>query len=176
MTAVRLGSASPDEARPIRVLVASGDRVFADHLCTCLAAKHMAVTVWTASAGGRLPDLARTDVLLVETYGLDEAQRDLLESLRDAAPLVEVVAISSDPAVEDVVQALRAGVFAVLEYPVSSDVIANEITRAGERKRRAELRIRELDGEARWGETAARAPGGGTDGGSNEPGEEGRER
>jgi hypothetical protein len=67
-------------------------------------------------------------------------------------------------------------VFAVLEYPVSSDVIANEITRAGERKRRAELRIRELDGEARWGETAARAVGGGKDGSSSEPGEEGRER
>ena len=175
MTAVRLGSASPDVDQPIRVLLASGDRVFADHLCTCLAAKNMAVTVWAAPAGGLLPDLALTDVLLVETYGLDEAQRELLDALRDAAPLVEVVAISSDPAVEDAVQALRAGVFAVLEYPVSSDVIANEITRAGERKRRAEHRIRQLDGEARWG-GAARTVGGVEHGRETAPGEEGRER
>jgi DNA-binding NtrC family response regulator len=118
----------------------------------------MAVGVWAPPVGDKLPDLSSVDVLLVETYGLGEAQRELLDSLHEAAPLVEVVAISSDPGVEDAVQALRAGVFTVLEYPVSSDVIVTEVTLACERRRRAEQRIRQLGGEERWGGGADQTP------------------
>jgi len=176
MTVVGPSAASPETGRLIQVLIASGDRVFADHLRACLAAKSMEVTLWAAPAVGPLPDLSGVDVLLVETFGLGEAQRELLDALHEAAPLVEVVAISSDPAVENAVQALRAGVFAILEYPVSSDVIAREITHACDRKRRAEQRIRQLDGEGRWGKSAAR-PAAVADGSIERgPGKEGKER
>lgn len=175
MPAVTRRTELPGAPGPVHVLIASGDRVFASHLCACLAAEAMTVTLWEAPATGPLPDLAGVDVLLIETFGLGEAQRELLDTLHEAAPLVEVVAISEDPAVENAVQALRAGVFAILEYPVSSDVIAREITRACERKRRAERRIRQLDDQGRWGEAAARPAAGGDGSIDSEAGTKGRE-
>lgn len=144
---------------PIRVVVVSSDRVYASSLEEFLTAVGM--TVRCLSPTQRLPDPVPTegwaDVVLVEIHGLDSSEWRLLEDVRRREPLVEVVAISSDPVVEDAVCALREGVYSVLQYPVSSEQLADTITRAMARKRRAEGRLRELD-EDRLG--AAGAPGG----------------
>lgn len=132
---------------PIRVVVVSSDRVYASSLAEFLTAAGM--TVRCLSPTQRLPDPVLTegwaDVVLVEIHGLDSSEWRLLEDVRRREPLVEVVAISSDPVVEDAVCALREGVYSVLQYPVSSEQLADTITRAVARKRRAEGRLRELD-------------------------------
>jgi DNA-binding NtrC family response regulator len=130
-----------------RVLVASRDRVFARSLEASLESKGAEVHLWEGpgawSAEG--PQLEEVDVLLVETYGLREAEWSLVERARERSPMVEIVAISEDPLVEGAVQALRSGVYTLLAYPVSDDQLLEAITEATARKRRGEKRIKALE-------------------------------
>jgi DNA-binding NtrC family response regulator len=141
---------------PVHVLVASSDRAYAATLADFLRRRGMSV-LRLAREPTCLESLAPTDVLLVETHGLASGEWELIDAIRRAAPLVEVVAISSEPVVPDAVGALRAGVFAVLEYPVSSEQLEQTIRDAAGRKRRADARIRELTREQPW-ERPARPP------------------
>jgi len=87
---------------------------------------------------------------VVETQGLSDATLVLIDQVREQCPMVEIVAISSDPLVEESVQAFRHGVFAVLSYPVSDGQLADVIRNAYRRKLRGEARIKKLDGP--WSE------------------------
>jgi len=132
---------------PLRVLIATSDPAYGSCLEDDLEARGMTIarhpleqaTVLAAS------ELATIDVLLVEIHEPATLEWGLLERVRQIAPLVEVVAVSADPAVQRTVQALRTGVYAVLEYPVSSDLLAATLTEACRRKRRAEARMAQLD-------------------------------
>ncbi len=132
------------EATDVRVLVTSRDAVYSRFLFDRLVAEGMQVTRPPAPAGGfaSVPDSSEIDVVLVETYGLDDAAWALIELVRERAPLIEVIAISSGPLVDRAVQALRLGVFSILSYPVSDDQLVSEITRACARKRRGEARLK----------------------------------
>jgi DNA-binding NtrC family response regulator len=140
----------------VHVLIASSDRAYAATLADFLARRGMAVLRLTGEPAG--PEtLAPIDVLLVETHGLASGEWELIDGIRQAAPLVEVVAISSEPVVRDAVGALRSGAFAVLEYPVSSEQLEQTIRDAAGRKRRAQARILELNQDQPW-ERVARPP------------------
>ncbi|MBI5533795.1 MAG: hypothetical protein HY898_13830 [Deltaproteobacteria bacterium] len=89
-------------------------------------------------------DLARFDVLLFEAHDLDDVDLSILQRARETSPLTEVVAISAGGRVDDAVQALRSGVYAILLRPVSEDELVRTILAASERKRRAEGRMRAL--------------------------------
>ena len=128
----------------IRVLVTSGDSVYAKYLEERLEHEGMGVVRWSADAPPNLRDLAGVDVVLVETHELGDAGWMLLEMVREQAPLTEIVVISSEPPVESAVQAFRSGVFAILPYPVSDVQLINAITSACRRKRHGEERMRNL--------------------------------
>lgn len=139
----------PLPSGPIRVAVVSADPVYVQTLTEFLRRRGIEVSRAGADAASGL-DLDRVDVLLVETHGAAADEWALLERVRRQAPLVEVVAISSDPLVREAVRALRAGLYAVLQYPVSGDQLAETIAGAGTRKRRAEVRMRQLNGNQEW--------------------------
>lgn len=138
---------------PPRVAILSRDPAFAESLRASFAA-----TIVALPAGGsdRVP--ADADVVVLEDLGHEEEQR-VIEHLRCSAPLAEVVVIATHRPMEEAMSALRSGVFAVLTYPVSTDELVNEITRATSRKRRAEARIRQLESdESSLGASPAPAP------------------
>ena len=68
-----------------------------------------------------------------------------LEQAREQTPLIEIVAICSEPEVEGTVSALRNGVFAILTYPVSDDELAEAIVQAAQRKDKSEQRLKALN-------------------------------
>jgi DNA-binding NtrC family response regulator len=129
-----------------RVLVASRDRVFTQGLQESLRARGAQVHSWDGARAWSAdkPQLERVDVLLIEAHGLGEAEWALVDRVRDRSPLIEIVAISSDPLVESAVQALRSGLYTLLAYPVSDDQLAEVIAEASDRKRRSEERIEAL--------------------------------
>jgi DNA-binding NtrC family response regulator len=136
--------ATPTEARQIRVLLTSRDAVYARFLAERLVAEGMLVVRPEQPALGTVLDLdaSAIDVVLVETHGLDDAAWAVVELVRERAPLIEIIAISSEPMVDSAVEALRNGVFSILTYPVTDGQLVNEITRACARKRHGEARLK----------------------------------
>jgi DNA-binding NtrC family response regulator len=131
----------------IRVLVASRDPIYSRFLTERLVVEGIEVARPAPLLGSdSVPDPSRIDVVLVETHGLDDAAWALIEAIREGAPLVEVIAISSGPLVDRAVQALRLGVFSILSYPVSDDQLTSEVKRACARKRRGEARLKATEG------------------------------
>ncbi|MBI5498798.1 MAG: hypothetical protein HY907_01035 [Deltaproteobacteria bacterium] len=84
------------------------------------------------------------DVFVVAAAVLDDAQMALLERIRDRSPTAEIVVVSPDPAVEDAVQAVRAGVHSVLRAPALPDELGLEVAKALARRRWAKQRLRVL--------------------------------
>ncbi|MBI5491133.1 MAG: hypothetical protein HY905_27625 [Deltaproteobacteria bacterium] len=84
------------------------------------------------------------DVFVVVAAVLDDPQMALLERIRERSPTAEIVVVSPDPAVEDTVQAVRAGVHSVLRAPALPDELALEVTKALARRRWAKQRLRVL--------------------------------
>jgi DNA-binding NtrC family response regulator len=125
------------------VLVASRDAATARMHRDCLERAGMRVVLASPSAlrPGAGVDPEALDVLVVETRALDEARLALIERFRDSAPMVEIVVVSSAPLVDDVVQALRSGAFAILAYPVQDERLVEVVNAACARKRRGEQRI-----------------------------------
>lgn len=137
---------------PIRVLVASSDPVYAASMGELLASRGLAVQRFpmrAVDAGWPTPP-AEVDVLLVEVPGLETAEWALVERLRRDAPLVEVVVVSANPVVEDAVLVLRSGAFAVLEPCVADEELVGTVRAAATRKRRAEVRIEQLNHDHPW--------------------------
>jgi DNA-binding NtrC family response regulator len=130
------------------VLVASRDGTYARYLVERLRSIGMKADHWVSPTDEHTagPDPSRVDVLLLETDGFRDPDWTLVERVRDQAPLVEIIAISSDPNVEEVVEVLRSGVFSVVSYPVSDDQLAEVIVEACRRKRRGEERLKALGG------------------------------
>jgi DNA-binding NtrC family response regulator len=164
--------------QPIKVLVVSRDRLFAAGLVDLL---RVAGVDARACGAEQLDDLVRSgsvdgvqgggvcsegrsaaaflDALVVEVDGLSEDQRQMLDRACRVAPLMEVISISTLPEVSDAVEACRSGVYAVLQYPVSSEEFIRAVVGAGRRKRRAELRMRQLESEHGWKQGAKARPG-----------------
>jgi two-component system, NtrC family, response regulator GlrR len=129
-----------------RVLVISADSLYARLLQELLQRTGMQAQRWEATGVDpqSTTDLAEIDVLLVEIHAPGDRESSLVDLVRERSPMVEIVVISSDPDVEDAIQALRRGVFAVLTYPVDDDHLVGAITDAFARKRRGEERIQVL--------------------------------
>jgi DNA-binding NtrC family response regulator len=113
----------------IRLSMASRDRAFARSLGASRRAKGVGVHLWEGrdARAAEEPLLRAVDV---ESHGLRDAEWSLVERVRERSPMVEIVAISDDPAVESMVQALRIGVYTLLADPVSDDKLLRAITEA----------------------------------------------
>jgi len=135
----------------IRVLVASSDSIYASCLGERLEKHGMEVRCYQAQQAdsSELPDLSDIDVMVVETHGLKDDAWSLLEQVREQSPMIEILAICSDPEIESTVSAMRNGVFAILTYPVSDGPLAEAIQQAYQRKSAAEQRIKVLNGTTR---------------------------
>jgi len=143
--------ASRREAAPrIRVLVAAREPAVARGLLEMLEVIGMEVHRGEppiAVRGGH--DLATIDILLIETAAFGDAEWALVERVREGSPMVEIVAVSAEATVESAVTAVRAGVYAVLNAPVTPAALVAAIQGAHDRKRRGEERIQALNGERR---------------------------
>lgn len=141
-----------DRTTPIRVVVASRDRVYAASLARQFADVGIVVTQCMPGeeCESVAEDIGRADVLVMESDGSRDDERALLARVRALSPLVEVIAISAKTAVVEAVRGFRSGLFAVLELPVASEELVATVTDACRRKRRAEDRIRELDRAGNW--------------------------
>jgi DNA-binding NtrC family response regulator len=141
-----LGEKTASVVPAANVLVASRDGTYARHLVERLRSMGMGAVLWNPPADDPAPDPALVDVLLLETDGFGDGDWGLVERTRDRSPLVEIIAISSDPDVGTAVEVLRSGVFSVVSYPVSDDQLAEVIVEACKRKRRGEERLKTIDG------------------------------
>jgi DNA-binding NtrC family response regulator len=148
--------------RAVRVLVASNDLVYGDSLRSRLSRTGMEVEQQTVAAAVDRSNtaLARVDVMLVEATGLSPDDWRGLDRVRQRSPLVELVLIAADPQVREAVSALRSGVFAVLQHPISGPELARTLVSACTRKRHAEARIWQLNHDRRWTLQDAPAPPG----------------
>jgi len=139
------------ETRPeLSVAIASGDRVYRDSLAQPLRRHGFAVRSFAPAGCADASALAGVDVLILDTDALTPADLESVRRLREGWPLVEVVAVTGSLPVEDAVEALRAGVFTVLQHPVADELLVTKITQAGSRHRRAKARLDELN-HARYG-------------------------
>jgi DNA-binding NtrC family response regulator len=135
------------EGKRIHVLVASSDAFYAQHLCERLERQAMVVRSCHTKRVDAYEglDLSEIDVMVVETHGMRDHAWSFLEQAREQTPLIEIVAICSDPEVEGTVSALRNGVFAILTYPVSDDELAEATVQASQRKAKSEQRLKALN-------------------------------
>lgn len=140
----------------VRVLLVCRDSARAAWLRGCLQSRGIVVEPGDADTlrSTHGTDPACFDVLLLEARALDDADLATLQRIRECSPLTEVVAISASGLVDDAVQALRSGVFAILLRPVAEDELIDTIVSASERKRRAEGRMRVLGRKCGAGESA----------------------
>ena len=130
---------------PVRVLVVSTDEVWAEVLAARLRALRLEVDRARAIATVAPEALAGIDVVLLETQGGGEDDRSVFERLREQSPLTEVVAICPPPRVGAAVEALRAGVFAILTHTVGDRQLLDSLRAAGARKRRGQRRLLQLN-------------------------------
>ena len=136
---------TPEER--IRVLVASKDQAYARGLAEALSLRGLNATSWELPRSNANGDAAQptSDVLVVESDELSDAEWAFIEEVRERSPMIEILAISSDPLIESAVQALRIGLFAVLTYPLSDLQLLDAIRAAYDRKQRGELRLEAID-------------------------------
>ena len=140
----------PADGSPARVLLMSRDGVYSRFLAERRAREGMRVQLSEQPGTGVTAELdaAQIDVVIVETHGLGETDWALVELVRERAPLIEVIAISAGPLVDTAVEALRSGVFSILAYPVTDDLLARVVARACARKRRGEARLKATEGRS----------------------------
>jgi DNA-binding NtrC family response regulator len=136
------GSASA----PIRAVVACADGVFAEGLQSALVVHHIEVEVCSLA---ELEPAVKLRLGSLDVVVMEVSELAVIDRLRQIAPLVEVVAVFTEQGVEGAVHALRAGAYAVLHDPFSERELVEAVRRACVRKRKAEMRIGQLNRE-RW--------------------------
>lgn len=139
-------------AEGIKVLVTSSDPVYANRIRSRLESMGMQTGCLQPRDDDEEevePEVCHADVLVVQTLGLGDQVCSFIERVRELCPMVEIVAVSSEPLVESTLQALRDGVFSILPYPVSDDRLAEAIQGAYRRKQRGEQRMKQLNGNRR---------------------------
>lgn len=129
---------------PLTVAIVSRDRVYRDSLAQPLRRFALRVRTLQMTASGEPADLEGVDVLVIDTDALSAAELARLNRLHARWPLVEVVAVTGGLPVEEAVEALRAGIFTVLQHPVADPLLVETIAQAGRRHRRAQARMEEL--------------------------------
>ncbi|HSO24558.1 MAG TPA: hypothetical protein VLT81_16770 [Chondromyces sp.] len=129
---------------PLTVAIVSRDRVYRDSLAQPLRRFALRVRNLQMTESGETADLDDVDVLVIDTDALSAAELERLNRLHARWPLVEVVTVTGGLPVEEAVEALRAGVFTVLQHPVADELLVETITQAGRRHRRARARLEEL--------------------------------
>lgn len=129
---------------PLTVAIVSRDRVYRDSLAQPLRRFALRVRTLEMTANDEPADLEGVDVLVIDTDALSAGELARLNRLHARWPLVEVVAVTGGLPVEEAVEALRAGVFTVLQHPVADRLLVETITQAGRRHRRARARLEEL--------------------------------
>lgn len=146
------GTRDASDEGPIRVVVASSDRLYADTLTRLLERAGASVTRCAPAAPQAMvfEQIGHCDVLVVETDGGRDEELELVASVRAVSPLVEVIAISSEAKVPQAVRGFRSGLFAVMEHAAAARELTATVAAAARRKRRAERRIRELDRGGDW--------------------------
>jgi DNA-binding NtrC family response regulator len=147
----------PEEptAPQLRVAIASDDRVYRDSLALPLRRHGFVVCLFVPGAVAAPAALDGVDVLVVDTDALTRADLEGISRVRERWPLVEVVAVTGSLPVEEAVEALREGVFTVLQHPVADELLVATIARAGQRHRRAKTRLDELNHARYDGDEAA---------------------
>lgn len=131
---------------PLTVAIVSRDRVYRDSLASPMRRLGLRVVALELGNEDVPASLAGIDVLVVDSDALWADDLDSVNRLRASWPLVEVVAVAGDLPVEEAVEALRAGVFSVLQHPVTDDVLVATIAEAARRYRRGRTRLEELNG------------------------------
>jgi len=140
-----MGADAPSPLPTLTVAIASRDRVYRDSLSLPLRRFGLRVRDLELTSNGRPAELDDVDVLVIDSDALSPADLEHINRLHVRWPLVEVVAVTGGQPVEEAVEALRAGVFTVLQHPVADELLLATIIQAGTRHHRARTRIEELN-------------------------------
>lgn len=141
-----MGVQSRASESSITVAVATRDRVYLDSLSISMVRFGIVVRPLNPDSNEQPNALEDVEVLVLDTDSLTGRDLERAEDLRRERPLVEVLAIAGDSPVADAVRALRAGAFTVLQHPVADATLAQALTAAGRRHRRAKARLTALNG------------------------------
>jgi DNA-binding NtrC family response regulator len=148
----------PPPTPPLTVAIASRDRVYRDSLSMPLRNRGLRVIELDPVAPDVHDELGAVDVLIIDTDALSPLDLENVSRLHARWPLVEIVAVSGDLPIEEAVEALRSGVFTVLQHPVADDRLAETIIEAGRRHQRARTRFEELNRASYSGEDISTHP------------------
>jgi DNA-binding NtrC family response regulator len=140
-----MGNDVPQLTPPLTVAVASRDRVYRDSLSAPLRRRGFGVRTLDLTTPLGPVELDDIDVLVVDTDALTSTDLEIIAGLQTRFPLVEVVEVTGSLPVEEAVDALRSGVFTVLQHPVADDLLVETIAQAGRRHLRARARLEELN-------------------------------
>jgi DNA-binding NtrC family response regulator len=130
----------------LTVAIASRDRVYRDSLSLPLRRRGFEVRAFDLAGHGEIADFDGIDVLIIDIDAMSPSDLDGIVRLQARSPLVEVVAVTGSLPVEEAVEALRSGVFTVLQHPVADELLVETIILAGRRHHRASARLEELNG------------------------------
>jgi DNA-binding NtrC family response regulator len=155
-----MGTDASSPPPTLTVAIASRDRVYRDSLSLPLRRCGLRVRDLVLIPNGRPAELDGVDVLVIDSDALSPADLQHITRLHARWPLVEVVAVTVGQPVEEAVEALRAGVFTVLQHPVADELLVATIIQAGTRHHRARTRIEELNRARYNGEHGAGGPPG----------------
>ncbi len=140
-----MGTDAPSPTPMLTVAIASRDRVYRDSLSLPLRRSGLRVCDLELTSSGGPAELDGVEVLVIDSDALSPADLEHINRLHARWPLVEVVAVTGGQPVEEAVEALRAGVFTVLQHPVADELLVATIIQAGTRHHRARTRIEELN-------------------------------
>lgn len=140
-----MGAEMVTPPRSLTVAIASRDRVYRESLALPLQRRGLRVRPLELDGDVFGTGLEGVDVLVIDSDGLRPADLERINRLHVHCPLVEVVAVTGDLTVEEAVDALRAGVFTVLQHPVADEHLVATIAQAGQRHQRARARLEELN-------------------------------
>lgn len=160
-----MGAETVSSPSALTVAIASRDRVYRESLALPLQRRGLRVRRLELDGDVGGTGLEDVDVLVIDSDGLRPADLERINRLHVRWPLVEVVAVTGELTVEEAVDALRAGVFTVLQHPVADEHLVATIAQAGHRHQRARARLEELSrasyapAESAGSETAAESAG-----------------
>lgn len=115
----------------VRVLVVDDDRDFAEALAIALARRGFDVVVRTNGADAlEIVADERFDVAVVDLYMPEMDGLELLKSMKQTQPQVEVLMLTGQPSVRFAIQGMADGAFDFLVKPPSIDSLVAQLNRA----------------------------------------------
>lgn len=130
----------------IKVLVVDDEKVYCETVGERLRARNLEVfTAFNGEEAQELVSREEIDVVLLDMVMPGGGGIETLKTVKRSRPLVEVIVITGQAAVDNAIQAMELGAFYYLTKPVDTNKLLATIATAVRRKAEHEARIRQAE-------------------------------